>query len=39
LPSARPTEEAAEGDLEDAGEEAEEAREDLQQGDTTELLN
>lgn len=33
------TEEAQEGDMEEAREEAAEAREDLQQGDTTELLN
>ena len=32
-------EEARSGDLEEAGEETEETREDLQQGDTTELLN
>ena len=32
-------EEARSGDVEEAGEEMEETREDLQQGDTTELLN
>ena len=32
-------EEQAEGDFDDAGESMEDAREDLQQGDTTELLN
>lgn len=32
-------EEMREGDVEDAGESMEDAREDLEQGDTTELLN